>query len=647
MSSAISQLRRFGNFRLDVQRKVLRFGNEPVDLPLKEIELLCVLTESNGELVTKAEILDRVWADSFVEESNLSRHVYLLRKTFKDLGEGEDWIQTVARRGYRFAAEVQTIDDETLVIERHQLTRTLVEEMPAEFEGGGTKHATKPAESSLRGVAWRLRVRSALFATIAVVAVLGGYVYYARTRTEGRSVAGIRSVAVLPFKTIAAGQENSHQGLGFADVLITRLSNIKELNVRPTSAVMGFENSESDSVTVGRQLQVDAILEGSIYYVNDRVRVTARLVRVSDQSPIWASQFEGVTQDELKLQDEIALQVVDALAITLSGHEKIALTKRFSESPEAFQLYIRGRYHWNKRNYEGLVEAQRLFRNALEKDPKFALAYVGLADSMAFSYETAQIYSALTKALEIDPNLAEAHATRGFYATVHGWDWQTGEASFRKSIELNPGYATAHHWYAILLGIEGRNDEAKAELRRALEIDPLSYNFLADLGQVHYFAGEYDQAKEYCKRALTLYPEFPYAHNYLWAIYLKTGEYDSAIEEVIRSQSALFTSAAKSAKEKESQMKYYAAQRERYRRVGIREYLLESAQQTRSGTDPSVHYGRAQIYAFLGEKETALDNLEKAHADRAFLMPWLKADPAFDNLRSEPRYQEILKKMGL
>ena len=207
--------------------------------------------------------------------------------------------------------------------------------------------------------------------------------------------------------------------------------------------------------------------------------------------------------------------MVDALALNLSGNEKTALNKVYTESADAYQLYLKGRYRWNKRDRADVSEAELLFRKAIEKDPNFALAYVGLADSMVFDARQDETHTAISKALELDPNLGEAYATLGFYQTVHKWKWEEAEARFKKSIELNPGYATAHHWYAVLLGIEGRNDEAKVEMQRALEINPTSYNFLADLGQIYYFNHEYDKAKEYCNRALEIYPDFRFAHGYL------------------------------------------------------------------------------------------------------------------------------------
>lgn len=629
MRNEVKGLREFGRFRLDVQKKVLWHEDEPVNLPLKEIELLCVLTENSGEVVTKNELLEKVWADSFVEESNLSRHIYLLRKTFKDFGESEDLIQTVPRRGYRFAGDIRESGNGELVIEKHTLTQTLIEEEPA----------TRPQP---RAVLTRSRLVVLLGVLILVLAIGIAFLRY-RPNASGGS--GVKSIAVLPFKTIGAEKKNDHQGLGTADLLITRLSNLKEITVRPTTAVMAFENYVEDSVAIGKKLQVDAVLEGTIYRTAGNVRVTVRLVRVSDQSSIWTGLVEKPLADEFRLQNEIVLQVVNALSLNLSGNEKDALTKRYTENAEAYQLYVRGRYEWNKRTPAAMNEAERLFRNAIEKDPNFALAYVGVADYLVMGADAAETSIALTRALELDPNLAEAYATFGFNYTFHTWDWQAAEVNFKRSIELNPGYATAHHWYSILLAIQGRTDEAKSEMRRALEINPTSHNFLADLGQLHYFAREYDKAEEYCRKALEIYPEFMNAHDHLYRVYLQTGEHDKVIDEYIEFAKSFASFAGQTDKDRERWLTSVVGIREAYQQRGIRGYL--ESRLSFKGSDSNIFHYNAMWYAFLGEKEKALDNLEKAYVGRAFLLVFVKADPAFDPLRKEPRYQAILRGMNL
>jgi DNA-binding winged helix-turn-helix (wHTH) protein/TolB-like protein len=516
MSNKTDGLREFGKFRLDAKRKVLWFEEKPVNLPLKEIEMLCVLTESGGEVVTKDEILQKVWADSFVEESNLSRRIYVLRKTFKDYGAGRDLIETVPGRGYRFAGRVRRIENGDgsggeVVIEKHTRTQTLIEIQEEEVEEQEQPGKEESARKELPQRAFSFRYASLPFFPVFAIllAAIGAAAFFGlQNRSAKSSAPEIKSIAVLPFEAIDAGRENEHEGLGLADILITRLSNLKEISVRPTSAVSGFKNGEQDLIAFGKKLRADAVLEGSIYRSGDKVRVTARLIKVADGAPVWTGEFEKLAADELRLQDEIAAQVVHALALNLSGGEKNALARRYTESADAYRLYVKGRYEWNKRSHQGMIEAERLFRNAIEKDPNFALAYSGLADRLATNGKNDHALLAVQKALELDPNLAEAHATLGFIKLFHEWQWREAENAFKKSIELNPNYATAYHWRAQALTVQGKHEEAKREMRRALEINPLSPNFLADLGQIYYFNGEYKAAEEYCHRALEIYPGF-------------------------------------------------------------------------------------------------------------------------------------------
>ena len=636
MNNKNNGLREFGKFRLDAERRVLWFEDQPVNLPLKEIEMLCVLTERSGEVVTKDELLQKIWTDSFVEESNLSRHIYVLRKIFKDFGESPELIQTVPRRGYRFAGQIREIENGgELIVEKFTQTRTTIEIQEERKERSGERQK-KSVFSNL--------LLSSVAAVLVILITGAAYLGY-QNRQAKTPAPEIKSVAVLPFKVIDSNRENEHQGLGLADVLITRLSNLKEIGVRPTSAVASFSASaQEDSVEFGKKLQVDAVLEGAIYRTNEKVRVTARLVKTANGAALWSGQFEKLATDELKVQDEIALQVVDALRLNISGEAKHLLTKHHTQNADALELYQKGRFEWNKRSHQGMIEAERLFRNAIEKDPNFALAYSGLADRLATNGKNDHALLAVQKALELDPNLAEAHATLGFIRLFHEWQWREAENAFKKSIELNPNYATAYHWYAQALTVQGKHEEAKRQMRRALEINPLSHNFLADLGQIYYFNGEYKEAEEYCRRALEIYPDFYFAHLYLYFIHLKTGEYERAIEDSIAAGKINLTFANQSAERQKQLETDFEKTRKAYREGGIRK-LLGCA--FGEASDKSDYYGNAISCAVLREKEKALANLEKAFEKKIFLSAFVKADPVFDFLRDEPRFQEILQKMNL
>ena len=632
MSNKNGYLREFGKFRLDAQKHVLWYGDKPVNLPLKEVELLCVLTENGGEVITKDELLNRVWPESFVEESNLSRHVYLLRRTFANCG-AENFIETVPRRGYRFTGEVRKANNGNghSLDDRQPEVSLLRQEAPE----GSNETEMEPFRRITRPV-----FTVSLTAVLAVGIMVFFGAWYDQTNTT-RHATGIRSIAVLPFNTIGSSGENEDRGLGFADVLITRLSNMREIRVRPTNAVSGFDHQ--DPIDFGKQLDVDAVLEGAIHRSGDKIRVTARLVKTGDSTVVWTGEFEKLSGDEFRLQNEIALQIAGALALNIGVVEKRALAKNYTENADALQLYQRGRVEWSKRSWQGMIDAEQLFRRAVEKDPNFALAYVGLADTQVFS-SINEAESAVQKALELDPNLAEAHATLGFIQMFLRWSWREAEGEFNRSLELNPNYATAHHWYAQLLAVQGRNAEAKAAMRRALDINPQSHNFLADLGQIYYFNREYREAEEYCRQALAIYPDFVFAHEYLADIYSQTGEYEKAFEEEISAQKTNSTFANESAKRREELEANIAKQRTIYREGGHRKFVENLIGGPPEG---AYHYLNAARYAFLGDKEKALGLLEKAVEGKAFLAAFVKADPVFDPLRGEPRYQEILHRMNL
>jgi len=626
INSHSKKLLRFGKCNLDVERQVLCFDERPVQLPLKSIEMLCVLAENAGQLVTKDEIWAKVWKDAFVEETNLTHTIYILRQKFKELGE-DNPIETVPRRGYRFVGKVQT----------HNENPAADPETPI---------FPNPASSRLTNISRRQMFGGVLgIALLAGAALAFAYFYGMSSATQ---TSNIRSIAVLPFKPVDPKSKADHAGLGLADVLITRLSSIRSLNVRPTSAVSAFEDHNGDSVSIGKQLNVDAVLEGVIHDAGDQVRITMRLLRINDGKPVWAGQIEKPLQDEFKLHNEIALQIVDALALSLTATEKDALNKIYTQNSDAFQLYQNGRYEWNKRTAEGNVKAQRFFRDAIEKDPKFALAYSGLADSLALERFSPEAISAIAKALEIDPDLAEPHASKGFVLTFHDWDWGKAEEEFKKSIELNPNYATAHHWHAELLAIQGKLDEAKAAMMRALEINPVSYNYLADLGQIYYFSREYDRAKEYCLMALSINPDFVMAHQYLHFIYLKTGEHDKAIESIITRDKVFGEIGYPSPDQRKKDHVTIDKNHHVFQESGIRKWIESDINNAlKTPQDNNSFYMIAHRYALLGDREKALDNLEKAHDLKAFLSIFVKADPIFDDVRNEPRYLEILRKMNL
>ncbi|HXI88610.1 MAG TPA: tetratricopeptide repeat protein [Blastocatellia bacterium] len=644
MQAQTNRIYEFGPFRLHEREGVLLRDDRPVPLTPKVFDTLLLLVENRGHLVLKEEIMSRLWPNSFVEDVNVNRNISTLRRALADSPNDPVYIETAPKRGYRFVASVVEVemDNADLILERRTSAQIITEEeeeitdSPQSDHGGGLERVNINAHASSIS---RLRRHALGLSAVIILTLLSAVVCWWVVSQSGHAAttARVKSIAVLPFRDISATSDE-HLGLNLADVLITRLSNFKDVNVRPTSAVMKFEGQEVESTAGGRLLGVDAVLEGSIYRSHEQIRVTARLVRVSDQSPIWSGQFDNQASDVLALQNAIAGQVADALSLNLSADEKASLTKRYSESADALQLYAKGRYYWNTRTWEGMDRAEYYFRRAIEKDPNFALAYVGLADRLFTNSEHPEAYVAVNKAIELDPTLGEAYATLGFANMFQEWNWQKAEENFKRAIELRPGYGTAHQWYATLLAITGRVDEAKRKMQRALEIDPTSANFLADAGQMHYFAHEYEEAEAYCRKALEVTPDFVFAHQYLFDIYLKTGRHTEASEELIK-----WTRSYKSANGRGPADNL----RELYQQSGMNGLLRYRVNANLLNPLPGFCYEVAKSYARLGDKEQALGWLEKSCESKDFLLPFVNADPIFDELRSEARFQAVLHRMEL
>ncbi|MCS6805623.1 MAG: FlgO family outer membrane protein, partial [Blastocatellia bacterium] len=640
MSKRVGHLYEFGAFQVDATERVLLCDGERVPLKPKAFDTLLVLVQNSGHILEVNELMGKVWPDAIVEENNLRQSISTLRKVFGDDLDAPRYIETIPRRGYRFMAPVTERweePDEVLLVERTRTQVVIHEEVNVEdpesrnenqrSESGAADSYPSPAISLSRLQSSILNPRSSLLGLpvlllVGVSVAVGLWLWNQSSRSQVDT--SVNSIAVLPFKTIGDETEDDYLSLGMADVLITQLSHLRSVVVRPTRAIMKYRESEQDPTAIGQALRVEAVLEGTVQRTADRVRVTARLVNVRDGTALWVGKFDEPWGHVLTVQDAIARQVTNTLGLELSREEWLRVSKGLTANADAYQLYLKGRYSWNKRN--DMIKAASYFQQAIEKDPHFALAYVGLADCYIMGDRvTASLgQTAISKALELDPTLGEAYASRGFYLMFQEWRWAEAEQSFRRAMELSPGYATAHQWYAYYLAFHGRLAEAKAAMNRALEIDPLSPNFHADLGQLLYFERQYDQAIAQCRKALSLDPNFWFAHQYLASLYLKTGRHAEALAEIV--ESYRLTSPDLS---NQDGIEIF---RRAFELGGIKG-LMRAEIGIVKKSSPQPSYFIARNYALLGENNKALDGLEKAYEARHFFMPFISVEPMFDSLR--------------
>ncbi len=487
--------------------------------------------------------------------------------------------------------------------------------------------------------------RLALFVLIAVVLIGLTVSLFSSWFGKGREAekpTALRSIAVLPFKQLTDGRDEQME-LGMADALITTLSNVREITVRPTSAIRKYWSSAQDPVAAGRELRVDAVLDGSIVRVGDHTRVTVQLVRVRDGRPVWAETLDETSNDIFAVQDAISEKTAEALELTLTGEQRQRLRKHFTQNKEAYQLYLKGRYLWARRTAEDLQKAIGYFQQAIARDPQYALAYAGLADSNAllnlysgtqFTNAFPRARDAAAKALAIDDSLAEAHATLAYVKYNYEWDWSGARKEFQRAIELNPNYATAHQWYAEYLFYMERFDEALVEINRAFELDPSSVIINLELGTPYLYRRQYDKAMEKYLKALDLDPNSPLSLCSLAICYEQTGMYDQAAatyQKIRRYKMGL------------TGLGYVLAISGR--RAEARAVLEELM--SPSGKQQPSPYNIARVYAGLGDKEKALSWLEKAFNVRDERIVMLKVDPKLDLLRSDPRFDALLRDVGL
>jgi TolB-like protein/DNA-binding winged helix-turn-helix (wHTH) protein/Tfp pilus assembly protein PilF len=629
---------RFGVFELDLRAGELRKHGLRVRLQEQPFQLLAMLIERPGEVVTREELQKKLWPeDTFVDfDHGLNKGVNKIREALGDSAESPRFVETVARRGYRFLAEVKP--DEVAPVRSPELATQLHPEPESGDHADRAGKFAKPKQV-LQSLAWKISA----FVLLLLTASLATWKLHAWNRPS----TVIRSLAVLPLESLSNDPSQDYFADGMTDELISDLGQISALRVISRTSVMTYKHARKPLPQIARELNVDAVVEGTVLRSGDQVRITAQLIEASTDKHLWSQSYQGELRDTLALQSKVAGAIAEQIRINLNPQEQAALKTTKVVNPQAYESYLKGRYFWNKRTADGLKVALAYFNEAIDEDPKYAQAYSGLADTYAllgdWQYAVMtpkeafpKAKAAAIKALELDSALGEAHNSLAFCFDAFDWDLDSAEKEFRQAIELNPGYATAHHWYAWHLSVLGRNDEAIAEMRKAESLDPLSLIINADLAELLVIAHFYDESMRQSRKTIEMDPSFALAHNQLAQAYLKKHMDEEAVAEL---QKAVQLSGGSPT--------CIASLARAYAASGKRSEALKLLSDLKKHSVPS--YSNASeisvIYAALGDQDQAMNWLEKGYEER--FNPSVLLRPGFDPLRSDPRFQDLVRRIGL
>jgi len=618
----------FGPFRLRTGERVLTRNGSPVPLPPKDIETLIVLVECRGELVEKRDLLEKVWPGTFVEEGNLARHVSNLRRILSEGQNGDKFIQTVPRRGYRFVHKVCEILPEA---EAQTLAEPTTRSLP-------TTNDSNPDTK-----------RPALFLISALVLVAlllsAGYLEWLRPRLKRDAGAPRIMLAVLPVENLTGKPEEEFVCDGLTEELIAELGSLNpsRLGVIARTSSMTYKKTTKTAAQIGGELGVDYILESTIRGT-DALSITFQLIRTSDQSQVWVHSYDRTARDSLALQREIGLEVAREIQVSLQPRgSQLALTP---VTPEVRELYLKGRHNWNQRTKEGMDKAIEYFQQAVDRDPSYAPAHAGLASVYAVLYwydsiQPQDIYPkaklAAQRALEIDETLSEPHAVLGLISVSYEWDFSRASAEFTRAIELDPNNVTAHHWYAYALWFAGHEEQAISEMREALQLDPLSLPVNTDLGIFLYWAQRYDEAIQQLNKAIELDSHFVDAYHGLALAYAKRGDYSQAVNAA-----QMAVNLAPDDPLILAELGYvYAVSGKRVEAQAVISKLKQRVKYPQR-----LPYSLAVVYAGLEDKDQTCQWLEKTYAQRAPEILNLKSERIFDGLRTEPCIQSLLHRLN-
>ncbi len=644
----------FKSFRLDVAERQLLRNGDAVALTPKAFDVLVALVERGGHLVEKDELLKSVWADSFVEEANVPRIVHTLRKVLGEDENGNKFIETVAKKGYRFVAEVDEIREQAAQKStngnHHSAAEKLPETIVTEKLSAAEFQLLPSAKVETVAPLVKEQKHTTRFTLIAVGCLSAVFliflVSFNRQSESSLNPNEPKSIAVLPLKSLTAENRDSIYELGVADSLILKLSPVKGLIVRQLSATRQYADVEQDAIAAGREQKVDYVLASNYQIADGRVRITSQLINVQSGLVEEVFKEEQNNSNRFAVQDAVAANIGQKLLKKLNRESNNLSTKRYTANEEAYRLYLDGMNLTDKKNIKEARKAAELFEQAVKLDPNYALGYAGLAYAHCTIAthggnpleEYPKAMNAVQRALALDENLAEAHSNLGQIQHVYEWKHGEAEKSHRRAIELDPNSSFAHRTYAFHLLDMGRFDEAVAEIKTAIDLDPNSIWNQSGLGTILYLARRYDEAIVQLKRVVRMDANFFRTYIGLSRSFEQKGDYAQAFEWFLRGE----TQRGKSAEELNAWKTVY----DESGWQGVLQRQLEmSKEKEKKGEAKSAAVVR--LSAQLGDTEQAFAYLEKSYQKHELLMVQLLIDPRLDSLRSDPRFDEMVKRVGL
>ena len=632
----------FGIFTVELTGGELRKHGVRLKLQERPFQLLVCLLEKPGEIISRDELRRRLWPDgTFVDfDHNISSAINKLRTVLNDSASNPRFIETVGSRGYRFLADVKRISSDP------------VSTQPPKQETPEVPSVAPTTTSPHQGV-WKVVAGTALILFL----LAAGYFQWARKTSKSSAPVTRVMVAVLPFQNLTGDPAQDYFSDGLTEEMIAALTRLNQqhLGVIARTSIMLYKQSPKPLDQIGRELGVQYLMEGSVRRDSNRVRITAELIQVKDQSHLWAREYDRELKNSLALQSEIAQEIGDEIQISLGDSNRVKAashpaSSHSTASYEAYDLYLKGRYFWNKRTTAGFLQAANYFQQAIAKDPGYASAYAGLADTfglMSTWYAAPQqefmpkAKAAALNALALDDSLAEAHASLALVAENYDYDWQTAEKEFRRAIQLNPDYATAHQWYAEYLAWQGRFDEALAESERARQLDPMSLIIATDRGAILFYARKYDRAIDQFRAVLDMDPGFTNTRSFLASAYVQQGRFAEALKE-----NELMADVEKP----QWHWAFTAYIYNHSGNVAQAQHALAKFEELspRLRSDAIL----ARLVAYTGssqprQQEKAISLLEEAYKEHSPALTGIKVDPRYDNLRKDPRFQELLARINL